>query len=132
MYTHIHDTLPTRLLFLSHILFMLIIQEIHNGDPSMPVVHIITETRGIDDGQLDLEHLFFKLSLGNLDLYRLGRRLEAAFGQVLGLFDRRCEQGVDKRCLAHTRFAAHHQREIRTVLGHDFVALVRQVRNPCA
>jgi len=40
------------LLFLSHIRLMLIVDEIYDRCPAIPVIHIVAEPRCIDDGQL--------------------------------------------------------------------------------
>lgn len=58
--SHINNTLTTGLLFLSHIILVLIIKEINNGDPTMTIIHIITEPRGINNSQFDLEHFFLQ------------------------------------------------------------------------
>ena len=60
------------LLLLAHVGLMLIIDEIDDGSPRVTVVDIVSETGGVDDGQLDLEGLFFKLRFDNFDLKRDG------------------------------------------------------------
>jgi hypothetical protein len=47
------------LLFLSHIGFMLIIDEIDNRSPRITVVDVVSETGGINNGEFDLERLLF-------------------------------------------------------------------------
>lgn len=61
MYTKIDDTSTSRLLFLAHKGFMLVVQEFHNRHPAVTVVHIVSKARSIDHSQLDLEVFFFQL-----------------------------------------------------------------------
>lgn len=105
MYTHIHNTFTTGLLFLSHVVFMLIVNKVNDRNPAMTVIHIITKTRSINNGQLDLKHLFLQFSSGDLDLSSFGRDLCTSLIQVFGLLDGGCEECIDKCCLATTRFA---------------------------
>ncbi len=57
------------LLFLSHVNLVLVINKIDNGRPGVTVVDVVTETRRVDDRELDLERLFFQFCLDNIDLY---------------------------------------------------------------
>lgn len=50
MYSKINSTFTGGLLFLSHEALMLIIEELIDGHPTIMIVDIITETRGINDG----------------------------------------------------------------------------------
>lgn len=43
----------TRLLFLQHVGFMLIVEEFDDGHPGVAIVHVVTEARCINDGQAD-------------------------------------------------------------------------------
>jgi len=59
------------LLLLAHICLVLVINEIDDWRPGIPVVDIVTKPGGVDDGKFDLELLFFKLSLDDFDFSEL-------------------------------------------------------------
>jgi hypothetical protein len=71
----------------------------------MTVIHIVTKARSINNGQLDLEHLFLQFSSGDLDLSSFGRDLCTSLIQAFGFLDGGCEECIDKCCLSTTRFA---------------------------
>ncbi len=56
------------LLFLNHVRLMLIVNEVDDGRPRVPVVDIVTKAGGVDDGEFDLKLLLFELGLDDLDL----------------------------------------------------------------
>ena len=56
------------LLFLTHVGFMLVVNELDNGHPRVTVVDVVAKARCVNDSELDLELLLFKFSLDNLDL----------------------------------------------------------------
>src|SRR6266702_2535882 len=56
------------LLLLNHVRFMLVVNEVDNRRPRVPVVDIVAKARSVDDGELDLELLLLKLGLDYLDL----------------------------------------------------------------
>ena len=58
-----------RLLLLSHINFVLIINEIDDGCPRVAVVHVVAETWGINHGEFDFERLLLEFSLDDVDLW---------------------------------------------------------------
>jgi hypothetical protein len=64
-----------RLLLLNHVGLVLVVNKVDNGGPRVAVVDIVTKAGSVDDGELDLELLFFELSLDNLD-----------FGELVELF----------------------------------------------
>lgn len=49
--THIDLVRTTGLLLLEHVGFMLVVEELDNGLPRIAVVDIVSEARGINDGQ---------------------------------------------------------------------------------
>ena len=49
--THIDLVRTTGLLLLEHVRFMLVVEELDNGLPRIAVVDIVSEARGINDGQ---------------------------------------------------------------------------------
>ena len=59
------------LLFLTHIGFMLVVNEFDDREPRVTVVDVVTESRGVNDGELDLELTFLELSLDNFNLCKL-------------------------------------------------------------
>ena len=58
-----------RLLLLSHINLMLVINEIDNGCPRVAVVHVVAEAWGINHGEFDFERLLLEFSLDDVDLW---------------------------------------------------------------
>ena len=73
-----------RLLFLPHIRFVLVVNEVDNRRPRVPVVHVVTESGAVNDGEFSLELLLLELSLNNLDLGELVKLLIVTFGVRLG------------------------------------------------
>lgn len=57
VHTEIDLVISAGLLLLEHVRLMLVVQELNNGHPRVSVVDIVAETRGVDDGQPDCEHL---------------------------------------------------------------------------
>ena len=78
-----------RLLFLPHIRFVLVVNEVDNGSPRVLVVHIVAESWGVDDGELGLELLLLKLGLDDFDFGQLVELLVVTAVVVLG----RCDLG---------------------------------------
>lgn len=60
------------LLFLSHVGFMLVINEVDDRSPRVTVIDVVSKARRINNGEFDLEGLFLQLRLDNLDLKRNG------------------------------------------------------------
>lgn len=56
------------LLLLTHVNLMLVIDEIDDRCPGVAVVDIVTESRGVNNRELDLERLFLELGLDDLNL----------------------------------------------------------------
>ena len=67
--------IPLGLLLLTHVSFMLVVDELDDGHPRVTVVDIVTKARGVNDGELDLELLFLELGLDNLDFSQLVKLL---------------------------------------------------------
>ena len=84
MDTQIRFFAPLRLLFLTHIGLMLVVNELHDRKPRVSVVDVVAETRGVDDGELYLELLLFKLCLDYFNLGKLVELLVVTLGVVLG------------------------------------------------
>ena len=68
MYTQVGLLSTLRLLLLSHVCFMLVVDEVDNWAPRVAVVDIITKTGSINDGELDLERLLLELGLDDFHL----------------------------------------------------------------
>lgn len=66
--TQIALLLTLRLLLLTHVNLMLVINEIDNRCPGVAVVDIVTEPGSVDNSEFDLERLFLKFGLDDLDL----------------------------------------------------------------
>lgn len=57
-----------RLLFLSHVDFVLIIYEVDNRCPRVAVVDIVTKSRSVNDSEFDLERLLFQFCFDDVHL----------------------------------------------------------------
>lgn len=120
MDTHINNTFTARLLFLSHVILMLIVNKVDNRNPTMSVIHIVTKARSINDSELHFKHLFFQFCYrmssyteptnlyltcsSYLDLDSFRRCLCASLVQVFMLLDGCRKQRVYKCSLTDTRF----------------------------
>lgn len=120
------------LLLLEHVALMLIIQELDDWLPAVPVVHVVAETRSINDGQADLEELLFQLGLGDLNLNGLVDLLRVTSAVVGVVLDGGAEEGVDEGGFAQARLACHHDGEGSAALGNDLVALVGELEGALA
>jgi hypothetical protein len=58
---------------------VLIINKLDNYKPRVAVVNVVSEARGVDAGELDLELAFFKLNLNDFHSRELDQLLEMAF-----------------------------------------------------
>lgn len=130
MHSHVNLSFSSGLLLLSHKAFVLVIQKLNDGVPVVSVVHIVTESRGVDNSQLNLEQLFFELytknfwcwvrwcnrsfywllalpltSFGDLNLDSLVQLFRVALDILLMLLDASGEKSVDKSSLTQTRLA---------------------------
>ena len=56
------------LLLLTHICLVLVVNKFYNGEPRVTVVDVVTESRGVNDCEFDLELTFLELSFDNFDL----------------------------------------------------------------
>ena len=83
MHSEVRLVGPQRLLFLSHIRLMLVIDEVNDGGPRVAVVDIVTKAGGVNNRQLDFELLFFQLCLDDFDLGQLVELLEVTAVVVL-------------------------------------------------
>ena len=84
MDTQIRFFAPLRLLFLTHIGLMLVVNELHDRKPRVSVVDVVAESRSVDDCELYLELLLFKLCLDYFNLGKLVELLVVTLGVVLG------------------------------------------------
>lgn len=94
-----------RLLFLSHVYLMLIIDKIDDWDPRVTVVDVVTKARRVNHCQLDFELLFFKFCFNNLDFSQFVELLEVTTTVVLGGVQLSGEKSVDERGFPQTRLA---------------------------
>ena len=72
------------LLLLNHVRLMLVVNEVDDGRPRVPVVNIVTKAGGVDDGKLDLELLLLEFGLNDLDLSEFVELLMVASAVVFG------------------------------------------------
>lgn len=75
---------PLRLLLLAHVRLMLVVNEVDNGDPRIPVVDVVAESRCVNYSELDLELLLFKLGLNDIDFSELVELLVVTPAVALG------------------------------------------------
>lgn len=87
-----------------HVKFMLVVNEVDDWCPGILVVYVVAETRSVDHGELDLEGLFFELSLDDFDLGELVELLDVSATVVFcgGQLGRK--ERVDQSGLAQAGF----------------------------
>jgi len=100
------------LLLLSHVNFMLIVHEINDGCPAIPVVDVIPKARRINNSEFHFEGLFFQFCLDNLDLGKLVQLLDMSATVILGWTEFGAEQSVNECRFAQPRFTCF-QRELQ-------------------
>lgn len=104
MHSEVGLLLALRLLFLSHVSLVLVIDEIDDRGPRITVVDIVAESRGVNDTELDFELFLLKLRLDDLDLGQLVELLVVTPRVILGRRQLGGEERVDKSGLAKTGF----------------------------
>ena len=72
------------LLLLNHVRLMLVVNEVDNRRPRVPIIDIVTKARGVNDSKLDLELLLLELGLDDLDLSQFVQLLVVASAIVFG------------------------------------------------
>lgn len=97
--------LTHRLLFLPHIDFMLVVNEVNDWHPRVTVVDIVAKSGRVNDSELDLELLLLQLSLDDFNLRELVELFLVATSVVLGRRQLGRKKRVDERCFAQTRLA---------------------------
>ncbi|KAI3485853.1 hypothetical protein L1887_50651 [Cichorium endivia] len=115
------------LLLLTHVQLVLVVDKVDDGRPRVAVVDVVAKAGRVDDGELHLELLLLELGLDNVDLHRLVELLGVAARVVLARGELGAEERVDERRLAHAALTHHHERKVAACLGHNLVALIRQV-----
>jgi hypothetical protein len=115
---------PLWLLLLQHVALMLVVQELNDWLPAVPVVHVVSKSGCVNDRQADLEELLLQFSLGDLDLNSLVNLLRVASAVVGVVLDGGAEEGVDERGLSEAGLASNHDGKGSTALGDNLVALV--------
>jgi len=109
MNTQIRLFVPLGLLLLTHVRFVLVVNKLDNWEPRVAVVNVVSEARGVDDGELDLELAFFELSLDYFHLRELVQLLEMTLVVVFRRGQLSREKGVDERGFAQPRFTWRNQ-----------------------
>lgn len=74
---------PQRLLLLSHVCFMLVIDEVDDWRPRVSVVDVVPKAGGVNDGQFDFELLLLQLGLDDFDLGQLVELLKVTAVVIL-------------------------------------------------
>lgn len=97
--------LALRLLLLTHVRFMLVVNEVDDRRPRVAVVDVVSEPGRVDHGELCLELLLLQLGLDDLDLRQLVELLLVPLGVVLRRRKLGREERVDERGLSETRLA---------------------------
>lgn len=92
------------LLLLSHVCLVLVVNEVDDWRPRVTVVDIIAESWGVNDAELDLELLLFKLCLDYLDLCQFVELFVVAPRIIFGRGQLGGEERVDEGGLAQARF----------------------------
>ena len=72
------------LLLLNHVRLVLVVNEVDNRRPRVPIVDVVTKARGVNDSKLDLELLLLELGLDDLDLSQFVQLLVVASAIVFG------------------------------------------------
>ena len=111
------------LLLLAHVRLMLVVHKINNRDPRVAIIHIVPESRRVNNSKLNLELFLLQLSLDDLDLCQLVELLLVTPRVVLGRGELGREERVDERRLSQTGLSNDHHGEVCTALGDDFVPL---------
>ena len=93
------------LLLLSHVRFVLIVDELDNGHPRIPVVNVVSKPRRVNDGQFDLELLLFELGFDDFDFGQLVELLGVTTVVIFGRREFSREKGINERRLSQARFA---------------------------
>ena len=104
VYPHVDLFFTLRLLLLTHIVFVLVVQKVDDRRPALPVVDIVAEPGGIDDGQLDAEIPLLQFSLDDLDFGRLVELLGESVSVVFRGDEFGREEGVDQGGFPQTGF----------------------------
>ena len=94
-----------RLLLLNHIRLVLVINEIDDGRPAVPVVDVVPEAGRVDDGELHFELLLLELGFDDLDVGKLVELLVVPAGVVLRRGELGREERVDQRRLSEAGLA---------------------------
>lgn len=84
---------------------MLVVNELDNGSPRVTVVDVVTESRRVNDGELDFELFLLELGLDNLDFCEF---VELLVVTPVVVFRRRefgGEEGIDECGFAETGLA---------------------------
>ena len=94
-----------RLLLLTHVGLMLIIDKVDNGQPRITVVDIVTKSRRVNHSELDLKLFLLELSLNDVDLSQLIKLFVMTPGVAFGRRQLSGKERVDERCLSEARLA---------------------------
>ena len=92
------------LLFLTHVGFMLVVDELDNWKPRVAVVNIVSKSRSVNDGEFDLELTFLKLSLDNFHFSQFIQLFVVAPVVVFSGRQFGGEESIDEGSLAQPRF----------------------------
>lgn len=83
MHSEVNLVLSLGLLFLTHVCFVLVVDKVYDRSPGVAIIHIVTETRAVNDRELGLELFFLELRFDNLHLCELVELLMVATRIVL-------------------------------------------------
>lgn len=95
VHTEVRLLVSLRLLLLSHVHFVLVVNEFDDGCPRVSVIDIISEARCVDDGELALELLLLELCFNDVDLHCLVELLCMSTTVVFASGELGGEKGVD-------------------------------------
>ena len=104
MNSQINLVLTLRLLLLTHVRLVLVVDEVNYRCPAVPVVYVVAEPGAIDDGQLGLELFLLQFSFDDLDFCQFVQLLVVTPGVIFRRGQLGREEGIDKRGLPEARF----------------------------
>lgn len=105
VYSEVALLSPLRLLLLTHVGLMLIVNEVDNRSPRITVIDVVTKPWGIDHSEFDFELFLLKLSLDDFNFRELVKLLVVTAVVALGWRQLSRKQRVDEGSFAKSRLA---------------------------
>ena len=102
--TVVHNVHPVDLVLGIQVGVVSLLNVVDNRSPRLVIVHKVTETGRVNNGQAKTDAGFLDISADRLDLDGLGDDIQAGALALSGGVKRCVEQGVDERRFAQARF----------------------------